>query len=170
MYTYLYDTKIGKISITEDMDELTGLSFFADIPEGSKIKETSLLAEAIRQLTEYLNGKRTVFDLPLNPKGTPFQRKVWQVLTTIPYGETFSYKQVAEAIGNAKACRAVGMANNKNPLPVFIPCHRVIGSNGKLVGYGGCLDRKIFLLELEKNNSQTLTKELEKIWKNSQNN
>jgi len=110
MYTYLYDTKIGKISITEDMDELTGLSFFADIPEGSKIKETSLLAEAIRQLTEYLNGKRTVFDLPLNPKGTPFQRKVWQVLTTTPYGETFTYSEGAEAIGNAKACRARGMA------------------------------------------------------------
>jgi len=93
--------------------------------------------------------EETDFDLPLAPRGTPFQLKVWQALTTIPYGETRSYKQIAEQIGNSKACRAVGLANNRNPISIVVPCHRVIGANGKLVGYGGGLDVKKYLLELE---------------------
>ena len=88
--------------------------------------------------------------MPLAPKGTPFQQKVWAALQEIPYGETRSYKEIAAMVGNEKACRAVGMANNRNPLPIFIPCHRVVGTNGKLVGYAGGLDVKTFLLELEK--------------------
>jgi len=114
------------------------------------ICETELLKEASRQLAEYLDGFRKTFDLPLNPQGTEFQKKVWNALCDIPYGEIRSYKQIAEAVGNPKASRAVGMANNRNPIMIFIPCHRVIGSNGSLVGYGGGLDMKEKLLSLEK--------------------
>ena len=119
---------------------------------GLTISETPLLTEAAKQLLEYFSGNRTSFDLPLAPSGTEFQQKVWQALQTIPYGETWSYKKVAEAIGNPKASRAVGMANNKNPIAIMIPCHRVIGANGKLVGYAGGLDIKSTLLELETRN------------------
>jgi O-6-methylguanine DNA methyltransferase len=101
-------------------------------------------------LSEYLIGERKSFDLPLNPRGTVFQQQVWKALCDIPYGETRSYKQIAEAIGNPKAVRAVGMANNRNPLLIVIPCHRVIGANGKLVGYGAGIEKKEFLLKLEK--------------------
>ena len=96
-----------------------------------------------------MDGKRKSFDLPLKPEGTEFQKKVWNALLDIPYGETRSYKDIAVAIGNPKACRAVGMANNRNPISIIIPCHRVIGANGSLVGYGGGLPIKIELLNLE---------------------
>ncbi len=149
--TYFYETSIGKIGITENGTGITQLTFSENsIPTGTEMKETPLLAEAAKQLREYLSGTRTDFRLPLIPEGTEFQKKVWNVLKTIPYGETLSYKQVAEAAGNPKACRAVGMANNRNPIAIFIPCHRVIGANGKLVGYGGGMDRKEHLLEIEK--------------------
>ena len=95
-------------------------------------------------------GKRIRFDLPLNPRGTEFQQQVWKAMCDIPYGETRSYKQIAETIGNPKAVRAVGMANNRNPLLIVIPCHRVIGANGKLVGYGAGIAMKEYLLKLEK--------------------
>ncbi len=101
------------------------------------------------QIMEYLNGERTNFDFAYELKGTEFQKKVWEALTHIPYGETRTYKEIAVAIGNPKACRAVGMANNKNPIMIAVPCHRVIGANGKLVGYGGGLDMKEALLDLE---------------------
>ena len=96
-----------------------------------------------------MKGERKKFDLPLNPKGTDFQKQVWKILCEIPYGETRSYKQIAEAIGNPKAVRAVGMANHRNPLLIVVPCHRVIGADGKLVEYGAGLDKKEFLLQLE---------------------
>jgi methylated-DNA-[protein]-cysteine S-methyltransferase len=102
------------------------------------------------QLEAYFDGKRTDFNVPLALKGTPFQVKVWEALQSIPYGQTRTYKEVAELIGNPKAVRAVGGANNRNPVPVIVPCHRVIGSSGALVGYGGGLDKKVSLLELEK--------------------
>lgn len=102
------------------------------------------------QVTEYLDGKRREFDFPYKLKGTEFQVKVWEELLRIPYGEIRTYKEVAAAIGNPKASRAVGTANNKNPLTIVVPCHRVIGSNGQLVGYAGGLDMKIALLEIEK--------------------
>ena len=98
-------------------------------------------------------GRRREFQLPLAPKGTEFQQKVWKALLDIPYGETRSYGEIARAIGNPKASRAVGMANNRNPIAIIIPCHRVIGSTGKLVGYGGGLDKKEFLLNLERQNA-----------------
>jgi len=101
-------------------------------------------------LQAYLDGRLTVFSLPLAPVGTPFQRRVWAVLETIPYGETWSYQRVAAAVGNPKAARAVGMANNRNPIAIIIPCHRVIGADGSLVGYGGGLSHKAWLLALEK--------------------
>ena len=101
-------------------------------------------------MREYFEGEREIFTIPLAPKGTPFQQRVWAALREIPYGATRSYKELAIAVGNEKACRAVGMANNRNPLPIFIPCHRVVGSDGKLVGYAGGLDVKKHLLELEK--------------------
>ena len=110
-----------------------------------------MIKEASRQLNEYFNGERKVFDLPLDLTGTSFQTKVWQELLKIPYGETKSYKDVAIAINNPKACRAVGMANNKNRIMVVVPCHRIIGSNKKLVGYVGGLKLKEQLLNLEKN-------------------
>ena len=113
-------------------------------------EKTPLLTKAADQLAEYFAGRRKEFDLPLNPEGTDFQRKIWNALQKIPFGETRSYKQLAEMAGNGKACRAAGGANNKNPLPVFIPCHRVIGADGSPVGYGGGLKIKQFLLELEK--------------------
>lgn len=120
-----------------------------EIPEGEN-KQTRLLVQAAEQLDEYFTGKRKEFDLPLAAGGTLFQKRVWNALCTIPYGETRSYKDIAIQIGNAKACRAVGMANHNNPIGIIVPCHRVVGADGKLVGYAGGLDRKQLLLELER--------------------
>ena len=106
-------------------------------------------AAAARQLADYFARQLTEFDLPLAPAGTEFQRRVWAALQAIPYGQTWSYAQLAEKIGRASAVRAVGLANGKNPIAVVIPCHRVIGSDGSLTGYGGGLDRKRFLLDME---------------------
>jgi methylated-DNA-[protein]-cysteine S-methyltransferase len=149
-HTKIYNTPIGKIGFTEDGLAITSVAFIpGEVDIDTSIEETTLLADAYNQLMEYLNGDRKDFSLPLNPAGTPFQKKVWEVLRSIPYGETLSYKEVAEKAGNSKASRAVGMANNRNPIPVIIPCHRVIGADGKLVGYGGGLPTKIKLLTLE---------------------
>lgn len=146
------DSPAGKICIAESGGCVTDI-FFADerAIEAEKIC-TPVLEEAAAQLREYFQGKRKVFRLPLAPEGSPFRMKVWNALTKIPYGETRSYKQIAEAVGNAKACRAVGGANNKNPICIVVPCHRVIGADGSLTGYAGGTDKKSFLLELEKNN------------------
>jgi methylated-DNA-[protein]-cysteine S-methyltransferase len=118
-------------------------------PESASRQDHGLLAEAIRQLHHYFAGKLRDFDLPLRPEGTPFQLRVWAELQRIPYGTTISYRELARRIGNPRASRAVGLANGANPLPIVIPCHRVIGSNGALVGYGGGLSIKERLLELE---------------------
>ncbi|MGM9926796.1 MAG: methylated-DNA--[protein]-cysteine S-methyltransferase [Bacillus sp. (in: firmicutes)] len=147
---FFYDTNIGKIGIAENGTGITDVYMADSIEEEVEfIQETPLLIEAAKQLNEYLAGQRITFDLPLASKGTEFQQKVWNVLKTIPYGETWSYKQVAEAIGQPTASRAVGMANNKNPIMIIVPCHRVIGSNKKLVGYAGGLEMKEKLLKLE---------------------
>ena len=124
--------------------------FFSKDKIGDNIKETDLIKACFRQLKEYFEGKRKEFNVPIEAKGTEFQNKVWKALLDIPYGETRSYKDIAIAIGNEKACRAIGMANNKNPISIIIPCHRVVGSNGKLIGYGGGLDKKEKLLNIEK--------------------
>jgi methylated-DNA-[protein]-cysteine S-methyltransferase len=109
-----------------------------------------ILLETQKQLSEYFAGKRQQFDLPLDFEGTEFQQKVWQALLTIPFGETRSYRDIAEQVGNVKAVRAVGAANGKNPISIIAPCHRVVGANGKLVGFAGGLDNKDILLKLEK--------------------
>lgn len=122
-------------------------------PQKALLQTTELLSMATIQLDEYFQGKRTIFSLPFKLTGTPFQLAVWKELQNIPYGQTTSYKEIAQKINKPKACRAVGMANNKNPLPIIIPCHRVIGSNGKLIGYAGGLNLKNYLLELEKSHT-----------------
>lgn len=111
--------------------------------------DTPLLRAGIRQLEEYLSGNRQQFDLPLSFYGTEFQVKVWKALLEIPYGKTASYGDIAAAVGNPKACRAVGMANHANPIVIVVPCHRIIGANGSLTGYGGGLEVKRRLLQLE---------------------
>ncbi|HNX29294.1 MAG TPA: methylated-DNA--[protein]-cysteine S-methyltransferase [Syntrophomonadaceae bacterium] len=148
---YYYHTDIGRIGIADNGQAITNV-FFAQETASLNIEknETRLINNAAGQIREYLAGKRRIFDLPLKAEGTEFQRKVWQALLRIPYGETSSYQQIAEQIGNDNACRAVGMANNHNPIAIIIPCHRVIGKNGKLVGYGGELAIKARLLEIEK--------------------
>lgn len=117
---------------------------------GQPVREcTGSVEQALEQIADYLDGKRKAFDLALDMRGTDFQRQVWQVVGAIPRGQTRTYAQVAEAVGRPTAIRAVGAANGANPLPLFIPCHRVIGSDGRLTGYGGGLDVKQWLLEME---------------------
>lgn len=148
---FYYQTEIGRIGIIEDCDKITGLCFNPDSEQDKHIEqETELIKEAYKQLKEFLDGKRKEFSLPLAPIGTEFMQKVWSALNEIPYGETRSYKDIAQRIGHNKAYRAVGLANNRNPIPIFIPCHRVIGANKNLVGYGGGLKIKEFLLNIEK--------------------
>ena len=147
-YRYSYETVLGSVTFVEEDGALLAISTHRTF-EGIE-QETPLIKEAYRQLSEYLKGERKGFDLPLLIKGTTFQQQVWKALLEIPYGETRSYKQIAVAIGNPKAVRAVGMANNRNPLLIVVPCHRVIGANGKLVGYGAGIEKKEFLLRLEK--------------------
>ncbi len=150
-HAYCYNTPIGKIIIGEKDNKITHLLFEGNsIPLGYIIKETPTLAKAHSQLQEYFKGQRKEFKLDLNPSGTEFMKKVWTSLLKIPYGETRSYKDIAISIGHDKAYRAVGLANNRNPIAIIIPCHRVIGANGSLIGYGGGLHIKTFLLELER--------------------
>lgn len=138
---------IGKMTLQERNDALIAASL-QELPEGRK-QDTPLLRLAEEQLLSYFAGERRAFDLPLCMQGTPFQMQVWQALREIPYGETRSYGDIARAIGNSRACRAVGMANNKNPLLIFVPCHRVIGADGGLTGFGAGLSVKEYLLRLE---------------------
>ena len=148
-YVMRVDTPVGAMWLVQDEDALVELKLPGDAaPEGEPM-EAPLLRKAASQLDEYFQGKRGVFDLPLKPEGTQFRRSVWAALLKIPAGKTVSYGDIARAIGKPNASRAVGSANHNNPLPVFIPCHRVIGSGGALVGYGGGLDLKEKLLALE---------------------
>ena len=149
---FYYDTEIGKIGIAEKDNKVTNI-FLGNyvLKDPTNINETNIIKLAMLQIKEYLIGLRTSFNVPINPVGTEFQLSVWEQLKKIPYGETRSYKQIAQCIGNIKACRAVGLANNRNPIAILIPCPRVIGSNGKLVGYAGGLNIKKSLLNLESN-------------------
>jgi methylated-DNA-[protein]-cysteine S-methyltransferase len=152
-YTYL-DAPIGKLMLAGCRDH--GLRLIA-FPCGRRVvapephwrQSAAPFREVSRQLAEYFRGRRTAFDVKLNAVGTPFQLEVWSALLAIPYGETRSYGQIAKAIGRPRAVRAVGLANGRNPLPIVVPCHRVIGSTGRLVGYGGGLRVKEELLALE---------------------
>lgn len=151
-YIKYSNTKIGKIAILEEDKQIIAIQINKEIQDNVVPKDTPLLKEVQKQLEEYFTGKRRTFDLPLNPKGTKFMKEVWTALQEIAYGETKTYGEIAEKVGNPKAARAVGMANHKNPIPIIIPCHRVIGSNGKLVGYALGMDKKQYLLEWEKQN------------------
>ena len=148
---FFYDYPIGTVGIAEDGGGVSRVFFCGEkkLPDFA-VAETPLIAKAAAQLAEYFAGRRTEFTVPLALRGTDFQLSVWQVLQTIPAGETRSYGEVAALIGNAKASRAVGMANNRNPVAIIVPCHRVIGSDGGLTGYAGGLPIKQQLLELEK--------------------
>lgn len=137
---------IGPLTLVEEDGAIVQLLFGAYGPDGEK---TTGLSAAERQLMEYFSGTRREFDLPLNPAGTEFQKAVWKALGEIPYGETRSYKEIARMLNRPKAFRAVGMANHCNPIPVIIPCHRVVGSDGSLTGYAGGLVAKRILLHLE---------------------
>ncbi len=142
------DSPIGVLRLKEEDGALTELLFGR---QGGKWEQgaSPLLLQAEEELREYFEGKRREFTLPLSPKGTEFQRRVWNALLTIPYGETRSYEEIAVLAGSPKAFRAVGSANHNNPISILIPCHRVIGKNGSLTGYGGGMEAKRFLLELE---------------------
>lgn len=145
-----YNSPIGKIKIEVEDSSIVGV-YFSD--ECSDEDENELVVECKKQLEEYFNGKRKSFDLNIKfIKGTEFQLKVWNALKEIPYGKKVTYKYIAEKINNPKAVRAVGGANNKNPISIIVPCHRVIGVNGKMVGYAEGIDKKEFLLRLEKEN------------------
>lgn len=147
-FHYTYETVLGSVTFIEEDGALLSISMQAT--DRGIEQETPLIKDALLQLSEYLRGERKKFDIPFRMRGTEFQIQVWKVLQNIPYGETRSYKQIAEAIGNPKAVRAIGMANNRNPLLIVIPCHRVIGKDGSLVGYGEGIEMKEFLLRLEK--------------------
>ena len=147
----LFDTPVGPLALACEGECLTALYLPCRPVEGAGA-ETPLLARGRAQLLEYFQGKRRVFDLPLAPQGTPFQRRVWSALAEIPYGATISYKELARRVDRPKGFQAVGQANGRNPLPIFLPCHRVVGADGSLTGYAGGLELKQFLLELERNN------------------
>lgn len=144
IYPFLFD----RLKIGYEDNAVTLLMRTSEPARGEG--RTALTDAVFQQVTEYLNGLRREFDFPYTLHGTEFQRKVWRVLCAIPYGETRTYGEIAAAVGNPKACRAVGMANHCNPILIAVPCHRVIGANGKLVGYGSGLDMKRSLLQLEK--------------------
>lgn len=154
-------TPIGSIIIEENGTAITALYLDKDEDKDEKTTspqssscpqcpQTPLLQEAQKQLNEYFAGTRKKFELPIHLQGTKFQQKVWKALLQIPYGETRSYGEIAASIGNPKASRAIGGANNKNPIMIIVPCHRVIGADGSLVGFGGGLPAKKYLLDLEK--------------------
>jgi len=148
-----FESPVGTLLLAGDADSLRLVTFenskHAAPPQADWKQDRAPFAEVIRQFQSYFRGELKEFDLPLALEGTGFQLRVWNTLRTIPYGETISYAQLAERIGNPKAVRAVGLANGSNPIPIIIPCHRVIGSDGSLTGFGGGLSTKKMLLELE---------------------
>ena len=151
IFMKIVSSGVGELVLCEHDGALCAAVFAGrPLPPGRQIaQDTPLLLRTERQLAEYFAGVRRVFDVPLRPMGTDFQLRVWQALKAIPYGETRTYGQIAAAVGAPRACRAVGMANHMNPLPLFIPCHRVVGKDGNLVGYNGGVQKKAFLLAHE---------------------
>ena len=149
IWSYEYPT--GTLGIAEEDDAITHIFFKGDSKANAYSEhETPLIKTAARQLREYFAGRRTVFDLPLAPQGTAFQMEVWNAVRAIDFGTTRSYQEIAVKIGRPRAFRAMGAANGHNPIPIIIPCHRVIGHDGSLTGYAGGLEMKRYLLELEK--------------------
>ena len=159
MKNTIYNFPLGSLYISAENDSITHITFLdADTRKKFRIMPAAaiwldlppILQACVDELDAYFAGKLKEFTVPIAPQGTPFRQQVWQALMTIGYGQTISYKELAQHIGNPKAIRAVGGANHHNPISIIVPCHRVIGANGKLVGYGGGLSNKEFLLELEK--------------------
>ena len=166
LYYDTLETPIGTLRLVADQHGLRRICFprerhpRPDDHDGEHAP--AQLAEAKRQLTEYFAGERRTFDLPLSPHGTPFQRKVWEALREIPWGETWSYAELARRIGQPSAMRAVGSANGRNPLPIVVPCHRVIGADGSLTGFGGGLGIKSQLLALEGHAGELFAEEVQR--------
>lgn len=150
MRAYTYDLPVGPITLGEEGGGLVLAHFGVRSEPAWLMEESPLLRRAREELREYFAGRRRDFDLPLAPRGTEFQRMVWDALRAIPYGETRTYGQTAAAVGRPRACRAVGLANNRNPIAILVPCHRVVGADGTLTGYGAGLSIKAALLSLEK--------------------
>lgn len=148
-----FDTPLGLMRVEEDGQGIASLQFADRAPKPAG-RPGRYLADAAAQISEYFAGARRAFDLPLSLRGSEFQRRVWDALREIPYGETRCYQELAASVGNPGAARAVGMANNRNPALILIPCHRVVGKSGRLVGYAGGIDRKQYLLDLEKENAE----------------
>ena len=160
VYYQMMETPLGKLALVEQSKKLIATNFgetpVARIDDlesllelGFVLQQTSLLKKAEKQLHEYFSGRRQHFSLPLNPMGTPFRQRAWKALQEIPYGKTVSYSEQAEKIGGKQYCRAVGQANHHNPIGIIIPCHRVIGKNGAMVGFGSGISNKKWLLQLE---------------------
>ncbi len=149
-YMQTLKTPIGFVTLESTQTHLTHIHWGRKPEAGKRSGTPGILDETIRQLNEYFNGDRELFDIPVHIEGTAFQKRVWDALTKIPYGDTISYKSLARWIKNPKAVRAVGSANGRNPLSIIVPCHRVIAADGSLGGYGGGLKTKSFLLDLER--------------------
>jgi methylated-DNA-[protein]-cysteine S-methyltransferase len=153
-YEYL-KSPVGTLKLVASDRGLTAILWENDNPQRVKLgplfetKEHPMLRETAKQLNEYFAGRRRIFSLPFDRRGTPFQNAVWEALSTIPFGETRSYAQIARQVGSPQAVRAVGAANGRNPISIIVPCHRVVGSNGKLTGFAGGLETKARLLEME---------------------
>jgi methylated-DNA-[protein]-cysteine S-methyltransferase len=155
MNATVYESPVGPLRLESQDGALVALHLNAK--PGRESLEEPVLAEATEQLRAYFAGERTTFELPLDMHGNPFERRVWDELKQIPYGETVSYGEIAQRIGAPGAARAVGLANGRNPIAIIVPCHRVIGANGKLVGFGGGLPMKRALLDLEQGVAQLTT-------------
>ena len=155
LHSKFIDSPVGKLKLVASDRGLVAILWPNDSPRRVRLATDAentrhpILTKTETQLAEYFAGKRAHFDIPLDPQGTPFQRTVWKALVAIPFGETRSYGQLAKQLGNRNATRAVGAANGRNPISIVVPCHRVIGSTGKLTGFAGGLPTKSFLLELE---------------------
>jgi methylated-DNA-[protein]-cysteine S-methyltransferase len=159
---FFRETSVGRIGIEENDGGITHVYLESDAaPRDGEMRETPLIRKAFEQLERYLDGRLTEFSVPLSPEGTPFMKLVWEKLREVPFGKTASYKDIATAVGNTRAVRAVGMANNRNPIPILIPCHRIIGSDGKLIGYRGGMEMKRRLLDLERKHGAHLNQRRE---------
>lgn len=160
-YYTRFDTPLCEIILFGDSAGLSNILLNTNSSEvsGEWLRDDAFFKNAEYQIKKYLSGKRTKFDIKINPQGTEFQKKVWNELTKIPYGKLCSYRDIATSIGNPKACRAVGMANSKNPIPLIIPCHRVIGKNGSLTGFSSGIAIKEKLIKLEAANNNITNKQ-----------
>lgn len=147
-FTKTIETPVGLLNITTNTEFVLSVTFVDDCEQTPYI-QPEILEEAVKQISEYFKGRRKVFNLKLKPSGTDFQTSVWEQVKNVPFGKTSSYLEIARLTGSEKNTRAVGMANGKNPIPIIIPCHRIIGKNGKLTGYAGGLDKKRWLLKHE---------------------